>query len=79
MTKAQTLVEFLSRSMQSTEALKKQQAAMKHYGNKTPVGVIVDVVTHWWSTWSMCNRLLHLKNALRASWNTMALSHRIRF
>jgi hypothetical protein len=66
MAKARTLVEFFSRSNQSTEALKKQQAAMNHYSDKLPVGVIVDVVTRWWSTWSMCNRLLHLKNALRA-------------
>jgi hypothetical protein len=66
MAKRQTLVEFFSISTQSTEALKKRQAAMNHYANKAHVGVIVDVVTHWWSTWSMCNRLLHLKNALRA-------------
>jgi hypothetical protein len=66
MAKARTLVEFFSRSNQSTEALKKQQAAMNHYSDKVPVGVIVDVVTRWWSTWSMCNRLLHLKNALQA-------------
>jgi hypothetical protein len=57
MAKAQTLVE---------EALKKEQAAMNHYIDKAHVGVIVNVVTCWWSTWSMCNRLLHLKNALKA-------------
>jgi hypothetical protein len=66
MAKARTLVEFFSRSNQSTEALKKQQAAMNHNSDKVPVGVIVDVVMRWWSIWSMCNRLLHLKNALRA-------------
>jgi hypothetical protein len=69
MAKAQALVVFFLRSTESTEALKKQQAAMSHYADKAPVGVIVDVVvTCWWSTRrSICNRLvLHLKNALRA-------------
>jgi hypothetical protein len=66
MATAQTLVKFFSRSTQErTEALKKQQAAMNHYADKAPVGVIIDVVTPWWSAWSMCNMLLHLKNALR--------------
>jgi hypothetical protein len=75
MTKAQTLVEFFSRSTQSTEALKDQQAAMNHYAGKAPVGVIVNVVTRWWSIWYMCNRLLHLRNALRALEQDGAIPH----
>jgi hypothetical protein len=35
--------------------------------------VVVDVVTRWWSTYSMCARLIHLQPALAA----MALDKKI--
>ena len=44
-------------SSQATAFLLASQSA-----TSPPVGVIQDVVTRWWSTYSMCKRLLRLKN-----------------
>jgi hypothetical protein len=55
-----SIVTFFNSSSQATEKLKEK--------SKTRLGaaltVIQDVVTHWWSTYSMCEQLLHLKNIL---------------
>jgi len=55
-----SIVTFFNSSSQATEKLKEK--------SKTRLGaaltVIQDVVTRWWSTYSMCERLLHLKNIL---------------
>jgi hypothetical protein len=40
---------------------------------KQAVGVVVDVVTRWWSTYSMCACLIHIQPALAA----MALDKKI--
>jgi hypothetical protein len=66
MAKARLLVQYFSRSNQALASLKKQQVAMQSYNRKVPVGVVVDVVTRWWSTFSMCERLLVLKQALQS-------------
>ena len=33
---------------------------------KKAVGVAIDVVTRWWSTYSMCEQLIYLQAALEA-------------
>jgi hypothetical protein len=73
MAKAQSLVEFFSRSNQALASLKQQQTSMQSYNGKIAIGVVVNVVTRWWSTFSMCERLVYLKQALRA----MALDDQI--
>jgi hypothetical protein len=66
MQKARDLVEHFSRSHLSTENLKNQQKSMDMYKDKTALTVLVDVVTRWWSTYRMIDRLLHLKPAFSA-------------
>jgi hypothetical protein len=60
MAACRSIVTFFYSSSQATEKLKEK--------SKTRLGaaltVIQDVVTHWWSTYSMCEQLLHLKNIL---------------
>ena len=45
----------------STQSLEKLFDAQRLNGVKIPLSVIQDVVTRWWSTYSMCERLVHLK------------------
>jgi protein subunit release factor A len=60
-------LEHFSKSNQQLEKLIKQQKNMDTYSGKQAVGVVVDVVTRWWSsTYSMCERLIHLQLALAA-------------
>jgi hypothetical protein len=66
LTKARELVNFFSRSTNATNRLKFVQAndpaCQELYGdNYTPLKVVTDVVTRWWSTYSMIDRLLWLK------------------
>jgi hypothetical protein len=46
---------------------------MDTYNGKKAVGVVIDVVTRWWSTYFMCERLIHLQPALAA----VALDNRL--
>ena len=73
MKKARRLVEHFSKSNQQLAKLIAQQKNMDTYTGKQAVGVVVDVVTRWWSTYSMCTRLIHLQPALAA----MALDKKI--
>jgi hypothetical protein len=66
MKKARHLVEHFSKSNQQLEKLIKQQKNMDTYSGKQAVGVVVDVVTRWWSTYSMCECFIHLQPALAA-------------
>jgi hypothetical protein len=66
MKKARRLVEHFSKSTQQLEKLLKQQKNMDTYHGKQAVGMVVDVVTRWWSTYSMCERLIYLQPALAA-------------
>jgi hypothetical protein len=66
MKKASRLVEHFSKSNQQLEKLIKQQKNMDTYSGKQAVGLVVDVVTRWWYTYSMCERLIYLQPALAA-------------
>jgi hypothetical protein len=50
------LVDHFSKSNQQFKKLKDQQKNMDTYDAKQPVGVVVDVGTRWWSTYSMWER-----------------------
>jgi zinc finger BED domain-containing protein 1 (E3 SUMO-protein ligase ZBED1) len=54
MKKCRDLVGHFVMSSQATEILRIKQGA-------NPVNVIQDVVTRWWSTYAMLERLKHLK------------------
>ena len=65
MKKCRSLVEFFSKSAQNTRQLKEQQKLLQPtYNGRQPVTVVQDVVTRWWSTYSMLERLLYLKPAI---------------
>ncbi len=66
MKKARRLVEHFSKSNQQVAKLIQQQKNMDTYNGKKAVGVVIDVVTRWWSTYSMCECLIHLQPALAA-------------
>ena len=53
MAKVQSLMEYFLRSNQELDNLKEQQIRMKYYMGNKEVGVVVNVVTHWWSNFSM--------------------------
>jgi hypothetical protein len=53
-------VTYFNSSSQATEKLKQKTKARLG----TELTVIQDVVTCWWSTFSMCEYLLHLRNSL---------------
>jgi hypothetical protein len=64
--KARELVNFFSHSTMATNRLKHVQATdpacQELYGdNYIPLKVVTDVVTRWWSTYSMIDRLLWLQ------------------
>jgi hypothetical protein len=54
------IVAYFNSSSQATEKLKEKSKA--RLGKA--LTVIQDVCTHWWSTYSMCKRLLHLRVVL---------------
>ena len=66
MRKCCTLVKVFTSSCQKEELLLKQQSQMVHYVNKNPVKAIQDVVTRWWSTYSMLTLLVYLKPAINS-------------
>ena len=53
MANVQSLMEYLLRSNQELGNLKEQQTRMQYYMGNKEVGALVNVVTHWWSTFSM--------------------------
>ena len=64
MKKCRDIVKLFTKSSQKQDLLLLQQKNMAIYRNKTPVKCIQDVVTRWWSTYSMLDRLLYLKPAI---------------
>ena len=48
----------------SIHKLLDKQDSLQVYTGKIPVKPLTDVVTRWWSTYQMCERLLYLKQAL---------------
>jgi hypothetical protein len=67
MKKSRLLVDHFSKSNQQLAKLKEQQKNMDtYYNGKQAVGVVVDVVTQWWSTYYMCECLILLQPALAA-------------
>ena len=46
--------------MTSTQSLEKLLEVQRNFG-KVPLSVIQDIVTRWWSTYTMCERLVVLK------------------
>jgi hypothetical protein len=60
MTACRALVNFFNSSSQATSKLKMKSKARLGVA----LTVIQDVCTRWWSTYSMCERLLRLKNIL---------------
>ena len=62
MNKIRRVVQHFSSSNQAAYRLKALQTL--HYPNKTPLQLIQDVITRWWSTYSMCDRLYELKETL---------------
>jgi len=60
MAACRAIVTFFNSSSQATEKLKEKTKARLG----TALTVIQDVVTRWWSTFSMCERLLRLRNTL---------------
>ena len=66
MKKCRSLVEVFTTSTQKMEKLLKIQQSMNVYNGKVPVKTIQDVVTRWWSTYTMLDRLAYLKPAITA-------------
>jgi hypothetical protein len=63
MKKARRLVEPFIKSNQQLEKLQNQQKNLDTYTGKQAVGM-VDVVTRWWSAYSMCERLIYFQPVL---------------
>jgi hypothetical protein len=65
--KLRRLVKYFNKSTQATDLLKKQQ---KHlidiYKGAVPLILMLDVVTRWWSTFTMVERALKLKVAIQS-------------
>ena len=66
MKKCRSLVEVFTTSTQKMDKLLNIQSSMNVYNGKVPVKVIQDVVTRWWSTYTMLDRLVYLKQAITA-------------
>lgn len=60
MSMCRSVVNFFNSSSQATSKLKEKAKARLG----VPLTVIQDVCTRWWSTYSMCERLLRLKDVL---------------
>jgi zinc finger BED domain-containing protein 1 (E3 SUMO-protein ligase ZBED1) len=69
---AREVVGQFSSSTQATEKLLHIQPIVQP--TTTPVTVMQDVATRWWSTWLMIQRLLHLKPSI----NSLRISNSIR-
>ena len=62
--KARAHIHFFNHSTQATGKLKATQAnLLNHYPGK-PLGVVSEVITRWWSTYSAMVRILHLRKAI---------------
>jgi len=61
MAKCRRIVGHFSSSSQAQDTLLRQQLVT---GTGTPLKVVQDVVTRWWSTYSMVERLLELRVSL---------------
>ena len=61
--KARNVVSFINKSTQANEKLKQKQAAQDNFDGR-PKTVVTDVVTRWWSTHAMIERLLQLRPAI---------------
>ena len=46
------------------EKIKTAQRSLQFYAGKEAKKSLTDVVTHWWSTYTMCLRIQYLKEAL---------------
>ena len=64
--KAPSLVDYFLRSNQAMADLKQKKTRMQYYMGNKEVGLVVEVVTCWWSTLSMYERLAYIKQALQA-------------
>ena len=64
MKKCRDLVKLFTKSSQKQDLLLQQQQKMVFYRNRSPVKCVQDVVTRWWSTYSMLDRLFYLKPAI---------------
>jgi hypothetical protein len=60
MAACRAIVAFFNSSSQATEKLREKTKARLGVA----LAVIQDVITRWWSTYSMCERLLRLRNIL---------------
>ena len=60
---ARSLIELFSKSTQAMDKLMKIQEALGIHPAKR---IIQDVVTRWWSTWSMLNRLNELERPIQS-------------
>lgn len=71
--KARKIVKFFSQSTQAAAKLKQKQ--IEHHGaGYRAKGVVTDVVTRWWSTYAMFQRLLLLRPFI----NAMALNNELK-
>ena len=61
--KARGIVTFINKSTQANEKLKQKQTVIDGYDGR-PKTVVTDVVTRWWSTHAMIERLLELRPAI---------------
>jgi hypothetical protein len=55
------IVSYFIRSTQVVEKIKQKQTLLEVYEGNTPVKPLTDVVTRWWSTYQMRNRIMYLK------------------
>ena len=65
---AKAHVSFINKSPQALSTLKQKQVNLAHSNGKSavvPLGVKADVVTRWWSTHDMIERLLILKDPIK--------------
>jgi hypothetical protein len=68
--KARALVGTFNSSTQLMNYLKRLQASFNEVeGSNKILGLIQDIVTRWWSTFTMCERLLRLKTHIDAMAN----------
>lgn len=64
--KARAIVSFINSSSQALEKLKSYQKTLDSFAGQKVVGVVTDVVTRWWSTHDMIERILRLRHAIWA-------------
>jgi hypothetical protein len=61
-TKARAIVSHFNQSTHALGKLKNSQSGLKP--GCSPLGLVTDVVTHWWSTHDMVQRLTQLQPSL---------------